>query len=181
MPAGPIVVELRPQGDFTVKTPLWLNVAATTLIASVLPGCDVVSLKELKPGVSTAAEVRSRMGNPAQEYPNVDGTATWEFNLQPNGIECYMVTIGADQVMQKIEQVLTEANLAKVVAGMDRAEVRRLLGAPGSKVTYQNSQEEVWDWRVAGTIPTEEAHFHVHFDPASGLVKRTSRRVEVRG
>lgn len=83
--------------------------------------------------------------------------------------------------MTKIEQVLTEANLAKVVAGMDRDEVRRLLGVPGSKTTYQNSQEEVWDWRVAGTISTEEAHFHTHFNPVTGLVKRTSRRIEPKG
>jgi len=164
-----------------MKTPHWLNVVATTVVAAFLPACYVVNLQELKPGVSSAAEVRSRMGNPAQEYRNADGTVTWEFNRQPNGIDCYMITIGPDQIMQKIEQVLTEANLAKVVAGMDRAEVRRLLGGPGSRTTYQNSQEEVWDWRVAGTIPTEEAHFHVHFDPATGLVKRTSRRVEIRG
>ncbi len=164
-----------------MKTPHWLNVVAATLTAAVLPACDVINLQELKPGVSTAAEVRSRMGNPAEEYRNPDGSVTWEFNRQPNGIDCYMITIGPDQILQKVEQVLTEANLAKVTVGMDRAEVRRLLGAPGSKTTYQNSQEEVWDWRVAGMIQTEEAHFHAHFDPATGLVTRTSRRVEVRG
>jgi hypothetical protein len=161
-----------------MKTPQWLNVAVTTLAAAMLPACDFINLQELKPGISTATEVRSRMGNPAEEYRNADGTVTWEFNRQPNGIDCYMITIGPDQIMQKIEQVLTEANLAKVVAGMDRAEVRRLLGGPGSKTTYQNSGEEVWDWRIAGMMPTEEAHFHVHFDPATGLVKRTTRRVE---
>lgn len=161
-----------------MKTPQWLNVAATVLAAAILPGCDAVNLQELRPGVSTATEVRSRMGNPAEEYRNSDGTVTWEFNRQPNGIDCYMITIGPDQIMQKIEQVLTEANLAKVSVGMDRAEVRRLLGGPGSKTTYPNSGEEVWDWRVAGMMPTEEAHFHAHFDPATGLVKRTSRRVE---
>ena len=81
----------------------------------------------------------------------------------------------------KIEQVLTEANLAKITAGMDRADVQRLIGRPGSVMTYANSNEEVWDWRVAGTIPTEEAHFHAHFDPAGGLVTRTSRRIEPKG
>jgi outer membrane protein assembly factor BamE (lipoprotein component of BamABCDE complex) len=163
-----------------MKMPRWFNVVTSALAAVALPACDYVNLQELKPGVSTAAEVRSRMGDPAQEYRNVDGSVTWEFNRQPNGIDCYMITIGPDQVVQRIEQVLTEANMGKVVVGMDRDEVRRLLGAPGSKTTYQNSREEVWDWRVAGMIPTEEAHFHVHFDPATGLVKRTSRRVEVR-
>jgi hypothetical protein len=164
-----------------MKTRHWFNVAVTAITAAFLPACDLINLQELKPGISTAAEVRSRMGVPGMEYHNPDGSLTWEYTRQPQGIDCYMITIGADQILRSIDQVLTEANLARVVAGMDRDEVRRLLGAPGSKTTYRNSQEEVWDWRVAGTIPTEEAHFHVHFDPATGLVKRTSRRVEVRG
>lgn len=164
-----------------MKSPNWLNVAAAAVVAAALPACDAINLQELKPGVSTAAEVRSRMGNPAQEYRNADGTVTWEFNRQPSGIDCYMITIGPDQIMQKIDQVLTEANFARVVAGMDRDEIRRLLGGPGWKTTYKNLNEEVWDWRVKGMIPTEEAHFHVHFDIASGLVKTTSRRVEPKG
>jgi hypothetical protein len=147
----------------------------------MLPACDMVNLQELKPGVSTAAEVRARMGLPAAEHRNGDGSITYEYNRQPNGTDCFMITIGTDQVVRSIEQVLTEANMAKVVAGMDRDEVRRLLGKAGSIANYRNSNEEVWDWRVAGTIPTEEAHFHVHFDAGSGLVKRTSRRVEVKG
>lgn len=164
-----------------MKTPHWLNVAITAITAAILPACDAINLKELEPGVTTAAEIRSRMGEPAMEYRNPDGTVTWEYTRQPQGTDCYMITIGTDQILRAVDQVLTEANLARVVAGMDRDEVRRLLGAPGSKTTYRNSQEEVWDWRVAGTIPTDEAHFHAHFDPASGLVKRTSRRVETRG
>jgi hypothetical protein len=163
-----------------MKRPAWLGVAIAA-VAGALPGCDYLSMKELKPGVSTAQEVRSRMGPPAAEYANPDGSVTWEFNRQPNGIECYMATIGSDQVLRKIEQVLTETNLAKVAVGMDRAEVRRLIGKPGSVTTYPNSNEEVWDWRIAGAIQTEEAHFHAHFDPASGLVTRTSRRVEPKG
>ena len=164
-----------------MKTPHWLATATSALAAAFLPACDAINLKEIKPGVSTAAEVRSRMGNPAEEYRNTDGSITWEFNRQPNGIDCYMITIGPDQIVQKVEQVLTEANMAKIVAGMDRDDVRRLLGKPGSIITYPNSNEEVWDWRVAGMIPTEEAHFHTHFDPETGLVKRTSRRVEPKG
>lgn len=163
-----------------MKTPHWFNVAISALAAAALPACEAINVQELKPGVSTATEVRSRLGAPTQEFRNPDGTVTLEFSRQPGGIDCYMVTVGPDQIMTRIEQVLTEANLAKVAAGMDREEVRRLLGAPGSKTTYRNSQEEVWDWRVAGTINTEEAHFHAHFDPATGLVKRTSRRIEPR-
>lgn len=163
-----------------MKTPHWLNVVFTALAATGLPGCDAFNLQELKPGISTAEEVRSRLGSPTQEYRNADGTSTLEFSRQPSGVDCYMVTIGSDQIMQKIDQVLTETNFAKVMTGMDREEVRRLLGAPGWKTMYPNSNEEVWDWRIRGTINTEEAHFHVHFDPGTGLVKTTSRRIEPR-
>lgn len=163
-----------------MKTPHWLNVAVAAIAAAILPACDAFNLHELKPGISTAAEVRSRMGKPGMEYRNPDGSVTWEYTRQPQGIDCYMITIGSDQILRSVDQVLTEANMARIVAGMDRDEVRRLLGAPGLKTTYPGSQEEVWDWRVAGTIQTEEAHFHAHFDPATGLVKRTSRRIEVR-
>jgi hypothetical protein len=161
-----------------MKAPLWLTAALSAIAA---PACDIVALHELKVGVSTAAEVRSRMGLPQAEHRNADGSVTYEYSRQPQGIDCHMITIGPDQVVKKIEQALSEPNLAKVVAGMDRDTLRRLLGKPGSVVTFPNSGEEVWDWRVAGMIPTEEAHFHAHLDPATGLVLRTSRRVEPKG
>lgn len=164
-----------------MKTPAWLAAAAAAVSAAVLPACDFLNLHELKPGVSTAAEVRARMGLPAAEHSNADGTVTYEYNRQPNGAECLMLTIGTDQVLQRIEQVLNEANLARITAGMGRSEVRRLLGKPGSVTPYPNLNEEVWDWRVPGTMPNEDAHFHAHFDSFSGLVKRTSRRIEVKG
>lgn len=165
-----------------MKTSGWFNIV-TTAVATVvgLSACDAINVQELKPGVSTATEVKARLGMPTQEFPNADGSTTLEFSRQPSGLECYMVTIGTNQIMTKIEQVLTEANLAKVAVGMDREQVRRMLGAPATKTLYKNSNEEVWDWRVAGVINTEEAHFHAHFDPATGLVVRTSRRVDPRG
>ena len=159
----------------------WLSAAAAAVTAALLPACDGLNLQELKPGVSTAAEVRARMGPPAAEYRNDDGSITWEFNRQPQGIDCYMITVGADQILRSVEQVLTEANFARVQPGMNRQETRRLLGAAGQVMTLPGAGEEVWDWRVAGTIPTEEAHFHVHFDATTGLVTKTSRRVETRG
>lgn len=159
----------------------WLSTVIAAVGSALLPACDGINLQELKPGVSTAAEVRARMGEPAAQYENGDGSVTWEYNRQPNGTECHMITLGPDQVVRKIEQVLNEANFAKVREGMNKDEIRRLLGRPGSVSTYERLHEEVWDWRVAGTITTEEAHFHVHFDTDSGLVKKTSRRVEQKG
>jgi hypothetical protein len=163
-----------------MSLPNWLSATVAAVFAAFLPACDRANLQEIRPGVTTGPEVRARMGPPAAEYRNDDGTVTWEYNRQPGGVECHMITLGPDQVVTKVEQVLTEANLARIREGMDKEQVRRLLGRPGSINTFERLNEEVWDWRVAGTIPTEEAHFHVHFDTGSGLVKKTSRRVEIR-
>lgn len=158
----------------------WITTMFAALLSLLLPGCDAISLKELKPGVSTEAEVRSRLGKTTGEYKNPDGSWTLEFSRQPEGIHCYMVTVNPDRVMVNIEQVLTEANFARIVSGLSRDEVRRMLGKPASIQTYLKP-EEVWDWKVEGVIPTEEKHFHVHFDPASGKVITTSGRVAQKG
>lgn len=162
-----------------MKLPTWLSAVLAALVA-VLPACDYVALRELKPGVSTKADVQARMGVPSGEYQNHDGTLTLEYSRQPEGIDCYMVTLSPNQILISIEQVLTDENYARIVNGLSRDEVRRILGKPGSIKTYMKP-EEVWDWKVAGVIPTEEKHFHVHFDPATGKVLRTTSRIEPKG
>lgn len=159
----------------------WLATLIAALAAAFLPACDYVNLKKIQPGITTGTEVRRWMGAPTAEHSNEDGSVTWEYNRQPNGIECPMITIGPDQVVVKVENALAEENLAGIREGMDKARVRRLLGKPGSVNQYQGLGEEVWDWRIAGVIPMEETHFHVHFDLGTGLVKKTSRRVEPKG
>lgn len=161
--------------------PRWLATATAAVAAVVLPACDGVHLRELQPGVSTQDEARARMGEPSTIHRNDDGTETWEYNRQPNGIECHMLTFGPDRVLRSIENALSEANQARVREGMSKDDIRRLLGRPGSTKIFERLNEEVWDWRVAGAIPTEEAYFHVHFDRDSGRVKKTSRRVEPKG
>lgn len=164
-----------------MKVPAWLSAALAAISAALLPACDVFNLQEIKPGITTAAEVRSRMGNPGFEFSNDDGSVTWEYSRQPNGSKCYMITIGRDQIVQKLEQVLTEANLANIRDGMSRDEVRRRLGAPGSQVVFDNLGEDIWEWRIEGMPVMDETYFMVHFDLASGGVKKTSRRVASKG
>lgn len=164
-----------------MKLPGWLASAFAAIGAALLPACDAFNLPEIKPGITTAAEVRSRLGNPGFEFNNDDGSVTWEYSRQPNGTTCYMITIGHDQVVQKMEQVLTETNMAKVRDGMKRDEVRRLLGAPGAKAVFDNLGEDIWEWRIEGMPVMDETYFMVHFDLASGGVKKTSKRVAVKG
>lgn len=159
----------------------WISNALGALLAACLPACDMVNLPNIKPGITSASEVRSRMGNPGFEFSNPDGSVTWEYSRQPSGVHCYMITIGGDQIVRAIEQVLTEANFARVRDGMSRDEIRRLLGAPASKIVFDNLGEDIWEWRVEGTPSTEETYFMVHFDLKTGGVRKTAKRVAMKG
>ncbi len=161
-----------------MKLPAWIAAAASAVVAATLPACDYVNLKEIKPGVTTQAEVRSRMGEPGFIHWNDDGTATWEYARQPNGTSCYMISFGPDHIVRQVEQVLNDVNYGKVRVGMSKDDVRRLLGAPASKVVFDNLGEEIWEWRIEGMPPMEETYFMVHFDTGHGAVKKTSKRVQ---
>lgn len=157
-----------------------LALLCSLLTALGLPGCDQVALQELKPGISTAREVRDRMGPPNQEWQNPDGSYTWEFSRQPEGTECFMATIGPDQILRGIEQVLTEANFARIQPGMTPPEVQRRLGKPATKEFFQLKQEHVWSWRIAGPFPNEKVFFTVTFN-TDGRVVTTGRFTEQKG
>ena len=122
---------------------------ALLTILLLLSGCDQKRIAELEEGVSTEADVRARFGEPAAVYPENGGARTFEYPRQPEGQVNYMITIGADGKMSALRQVLKPDSFAKVVPGMDKAQLRRLLGRPAKTQTLEIRQEEVWDWRFA--------------------------------
>lgn len=118
-----------------------------SILSSLLGGCDPQHIAQLEEGVSTEADVRQRFGEPVAVYDEKGGARTLEFPRQPEGQRNYMITIGADGKMSALRQVLTPANFAKVVAGLDRSQVRRLLGQPARVQTFALQPGEVWEWR----------------------------------
>jgi len=164
-----------------MKKTHWISAALATITAAILPACDLVVLPEIKPGITTAVELRAKMGNPGFEFTNDDGTVTWEYTRQPAGVHCYMITLGPDQVVRKLEQVLNEGNYAKAREGMTRDQIRRLLGKPANRMVFDNLREEVWEWKIEGVPPNQPTFFNVHFDTGSGLVKKAGKRVEAVG
>lgn len=145
-----------------------------------LTGCnDYLAERELKPGISTAAEVRDRLGAPTMEWRNDDGSVTWEFARTPEGLRNYMVTIGKDNIMQSMQQVITQENFARIQAGMSHDQVRRILGKPGRIMQLHIKQQEVWDWMYVDET-RHEMHFNVHFGP-DGNVAETSKSDETKG
>ncbi|MDR2188706.1 MAG: outer membrane protein assembly factor BamE [Azonexus sp.] len=154
---------------------------ASALAAALLPACDAVNLPQIQPGVTTAAEVEQRMGEPGFRFSNADGTVTWEYSRQPMGVQCWMISFDQRQIVSRVEQVLNDEHYAAVRPGMSHEQIRRLLGAPGSRTVFNNLREEVWEWRIEGVPVMDETYFMVHFDSGSGTVRKTSRRVQPKG
>ncbi len=143
-------------------------------------GCDGAHLAELKPGISTAREVRERLGTPNMEWPNGDGSVTWEYTRQPEGVQCWMLTLNQGGVLLKIEQALTDDNFARIEKGWSAKQVQRLLGKPRGEAKFPLKPEVVWEWRIAPRFAGNNAFFHVHFN-LDGVVTGTSRREESPG
>ncbi len=120
-----------------------------------LVGCDPQKIAKLEEGVATEADVRKQFGEPHATYSEADGSKTFEYSRQPEGQVAYMITIGTDGKMSALRQVLKPAEFAKIKPGMDKGEVRRLLGKPAKTAKFDlKPDEEHWDWRwLDGQIP----------------------------
>ncbi|HMW18567.1 MAG TPA: outer membrane protein assembly factor BamE [Accumulibacter sp.] len=148
-------------------------------LLGILSACDADSLGRLKPGVSTSAEVIQVMGQPKLEWREADGTRYWEYPRTPEGMVNYRLVIGPDDRLREVQQLLTEANFAKVKPGMSREDIQLLLGQPAHQRYFSLKHETVWDWKTKRE-PGMDWYFNVHFN-AEGLVTHTSTNFEPRG
>jgi outer membrane protein assembly factor BamE (lipoprotein component of BamABCDE complex) len=141
-----------------------MRILATLLAATaLLTACDQQRIEKLEEGLATEADVRKQFGEPKQITEKADGSKVFEYPRQPEGSTNYVITIGADGKMSSLRQLLTPANFAKVVAGMDQAEVRRTLGIPAKTQRYAaKPDEDVWEWRFLDG--QQKKVFNVTFD-----------------
>ena len=149
------------------------------LLALVLPACDDASFAKLTPGQSSMEQVRQVMGPPTQEWTDADGSQTWEYPRTPEGIVNYMIDFGPDKKLRAIRQVLTEEYFGKVRPGMDRDQIRRLLGKPAHDRYFQLKKERVWDWKIKSESGTD-TYFNVSFDE-NGIVTKSYNSIEGKG
>jgi hypothetical protein len=156
------------------------GIVMASWLASVLAlvGCDPQKIAKLEEGVATEADVKKQFGEPQAAYNEADGSKTFEYSRQPEGQVAWMITIGADGKMSALRQVLKPAEFAKVAPGIDKTQVRRLLGKPGKTAKFDlKPDEEHWDWRwLDGQVPKL---FSVIFDK-DGRVMSTSVADDVR-
>ena len=144
------------------------HAVAVFLCLTTLTGCDSRRISELEEGVSTEADVRERFGEPAAIYQDVNGDVTLEYPRQPAGHVNYMISIGPDGKMGALRQVLKLTNFMRVTPGLDRSEVRRLLGRPAKAQSFALKEEKIWDWRFADG--QEIKVFSVTFDKTGRVV-----------
>jgi outer membrane protein assembly factor BamE (lipoprotein component of BamABCDE complex) len=170
-------------------------VFATVVAASLLGGCDQqqseeamnkltaffnsvkpdeLLLKDLKPGVTTEAQIRDQMGKPETERTFTDGSKRFEYPRGPAGTTTWFVDLDSNGRFVSATQVLTAANIAKVRPGMTQDEVRRLLGKPTTIAEYRLKKERVWSWHWLEDGVNRDAMFNAHFGP-DGTVVTTSR------
>jgi hypothetical protein len=151
---------------------LTLALLTVALSLTQLAGCDVKKIEELEEGVATEADVRAKFGEPAATYLEENGSKTYEYPRQPEGHRNYMITIGADGKMSALKQVLKPDTFAKVQNGLDKVQVRRLLGRPAkTQIFALKKDEEIWDWNY---LDGQQAKvFSATFDK-DGFVMKTA-------
>ena len=76
--------------------------------------------------------------------------------------------------MTALRQVVAPHVFEQIKPGMTQEQVRRMLGKPAQRMTYNLKQETDWDWNWIDP-PNQEMEFTVTFG-ASGTVKHTASR-----
>jgi hypothetical protein len=152
--------------------------AAVAAALFSLLGCDQQRIAKLEEGVATEADVRREFGEPKAVFNEPDGRRTFEYPRQPEGQTNYFITLGADGKMTALRQVLKPSEFAKVTPGLDRTEVRKLLGRPAKTQRFDlKPDEEHWEWRW---LDGQQAKlFGVTFD-RDGKVSTSSSNDELR-
>jgi hypothetical protein len=151
-----------------------MRLAVLAVTAALLAGCATPDRDaRLQPGIAQEADVIAFYGQARRIWPEADGGRTLEYSSQPMGRHCYMVRLGPDGRLVRVEDGLSAANRARIEPGMTPEQVSRLLCAERSRVFFPLSGEDVWDWTVEPEQIGYGLRFNVHFK--DGRVARTSQ------
>lgn len=145
----------------------------------LLGACAAYSGYGLKPGEDGLENILRVMGQPAMRWQDSDGSAQLAYPHGPMGYHTYMVHIGADGKLQKIENVLNEKNFARIQTGMTKEEVLRILGPSpsGWTIHFAARDELAWEWRYCDAW-NMAARFDVLFDNSKSTVRKTLSQTE---
>jgi hypothetical protein len=152
----------------------WIFICAALLLSA----CAGFDGRNLKPGQSTLADVVESMGIPAMRWTDADGREQLAYPRGPAATQTFMVFLGPDGRLERIEKVLNPEHFTLILPGKsDLISVLRLLGpvVPGNDVYFEARDERVWSWLFCDSW-NQEAFFDVLFDGTTGIVRSTQRR-----
>ena len=151
-------------------------------IACLCCSCASYSGSGLKAGNASVGDVLDTMGEPAMRWQNPDGSLQLAYPRGPAGFNTFMVLIGQDQKLQRIEGVLNPEYFSLVQPGMTKDQVLRILGPsePAWTAYFGARDELVWEWRYC-SVWREASRFDVLFDGSKGTVRSTMQREEYCG
>lgn len=148
----------------------------TILSALLLAACASYSGTDLKPGEAQLENVLRNMGNPAIRWQDPDESQQLAY---PRGIHTFMVHIGPDGKLQRIENVMDMKIFARIRPDMTKSQVLRILGPsePSGSAYFKARDELVWEWRYCDEW-NEPARFDVLFDGNTEVVRSTMSLTE---
>ena len=132
----------------------------------------------LKPGVATLPEIIADMGEPAMRWKDPDGQEQLAYPRGPFGVQTYMVFVGADGRLLRVEQVLDEAHFARIEIGKSsKQDVLRLIGPsyPVWTAEYRHLNQVVWEWNFNDRT-NQVSRLDIYFDMSTGVVRNTQQR-----
>jgi hypothetical protein len=132
-----------------MASPIERTTRATAALLAVLALSACVSpFRQPPPVGSPVAAVTAAMGRPDAVYPEPDGGQILEYRGQPMGQFQHMARIGPDGRLVSYDQVLTDANFAKIEPGRwMQADVLRHFGRPAETSRARANGFEVWSYR----------------------------------
>ena len=133
-------------------------------------------MQDLRPG-ATVEEVVSRMGPPAVELRDADGTRHLAYPSGPFGTQTYMAQVGGDGRLQRIDQVLDDTRFNSISQGMGTEELLRLIGPPWQRVPFSNLGQTAWDYRYRDSWGYV-AVLSVMVDDDGRVASRITQRIE---
>lgn len=114
-------------------------------VLALLAACTAYAPRQLHPGDTADAAIHE-LGAPTGRHVLPDGGSRLEFARGPQGKHTYMVDLDSQGNVTGWEQVLTDANFARVRPGQTADQVLTLLGRPSEWRTGWRDGE-LWSYR----------------------------------
>jgi hypothetical protein len=121
---------------------------AAVALSMLLGACAAPLFRHPPPPGAPLSAVVARLGQPDAVYHEPDGGSDLEYRGQPMGQFQYMARMSPDGRLIVYEQVLTDANFAKVKVGQTtKDEILRMFGRPAEVSRVHVHDYEVWSYR----------------------------------